>query len=172
MYRPRGPAAKAVAIWHQKRRTRISFLLFLFFGLSGSHGRGGRGGESGASYGRAIAKIVCLLLSENGDTLVQYAACLPGFFERRARWHNSIPITLVGRVLQFFLLAGVWTFPSLPPPLSFRSEPVGSRILLMRRCNIWQESTMGSWRASWQASWSGTYVIEGPGHTFVYGQAC
>ena len=71
------------------------------------------GGESGASYGRAIAKIVCLFLLENGDTLVQYAACLSGVFERRARWHNSIPITLVGRVLQYFLLAGVWTFSSL-----------------------------------------------------------
>lgn len=53
-----------------------------------------------------------------GDTLVQYAACLTPIFssfflflrEERERegerpgWHNSIPITLVGRVLQSFFL--------------------------------------------------------------------
>ena len=40
----------------------------------------------------------------SGDTLVQYAACLPVFFcEEESRRHNSIPITLVGRVLQSFL---------------------------------------------------------------------
>ena len=36
---------------------------------------GGSWGESGNSYGRAVAKIVCLLFLR-GDTLVQYAACL------------------------------------------------------------------------------------------------
>ncbi len=71
----------------------LSFLVFLF----GEDGGGGRA-EFFLSYGRAVAKIVCLFFlspslfwgvegGERGDTLVQYAACLVGsfLFERRGR---------------------------------------------------------------------------------------
>ena len=53
-------------------------------------------------------RLLCLVDSVlRGDTLVQYAACLSGlsssssFAEGGSRWHNSIPITLVERVLPF-----------------------------------------------------------------------
>ncbi len=58
VYRPRGPAAKAVANWHQKRRTAAS------------------------AFGTGVGRFLwesrcgdCVPCFSGGDTLVQYAAC-------------------------------------------------------------------------------------------------